>query len=145
MPGNVFRGIIEDIEFADDRRIIVSVLTDEHAAERLCYLTTTGRVSGNPHEIEIWFARDRGDRIFMLSGGGRNRDWVLNLINNPAVTVRIAGSTYTGAARPIEGEDQDPRARQKLDAKYHDWTEGQALTDWAQRSFPVEIDLLEAL
>ena len=28
----------------------------EHAAEQYCYLTTTGRVSGRPHEIEIWFA-----------------------------------------------------------------------------------------
>ncbi len=25
------------------------------ATENYCYLTTIGRVSGNPHEIEIWF------------------------------------------------------------------------------------------
>jgi hypothetical protein len=26
------------------------------ADEEFCYLTTTGRVTGRPHEIEIWFA-----------------------------------------------------------------------------------------
>lgn len=28
------------------------------AAESVAYLTTTGRVSGKPHAIEIWFALD---------------------------------------------------------------------------------------
>ena len=28
----------------------------EHAGEQFCYLTTTGRVTGRPHEVEIWFA-----------------------------------------------------------------------------------------
>ncbi|PLS79406.1 MAG: nitroreductase family deazaflavin-dependent oxidoreductase, partial [Chloroflexi bacterium] len=26
---------------------------DAYAAERFCYLTTTGRISGKPHAIEI--------------------------------------------------------------------------------------------
>src|SRR5215210_3089845 len=26
------------------------------AEENFCYLTTTGRITGRPHEIEIWFA-----------------------------------------------------------------------------------------
>ncbi len=26
------------------------------ADEDVCYLTTTGRISGHPHTIEIWFA-----------------------------------------------------------------------------------------
>src|ERR1051325_2737939 len=34
-----------------------------------CYLTTTGRTSGNPHTIEIWFAL-HGDRVYLLAGGG---------------------------------------------------------------------------
>ena len=27
----------------------------KHADDNYCYLTTTGRKSGSPHEIEIWF------------------------------------------------------------------------------------------
>jgi deazaflavin-dependent oxidoreductase (nitroreductase family) len=121
----------------------VTTLSAAHAAERLCYLTTTGRITGKPHEIEIWFARGDGDRIYMLSGGGRNRDWVLNLIANPAVCVRIDGTTYRGAATPIDGHPEEPRARRLLAAKYQSWSEGQPLSDWATRSFPVAIDLRE--
>ena len=120
----------------------MTVLAKEHAGERLCYLTTTGRVTGNPHEIEIWFAQGDGDRIYMLSGGGRNRDWVLNLIANQAVQVRIDGTTYTGTATPIDSHDEEPRARRLLAAKYQNWSEGEPLSDWATRSFPVAIDLV---
>lgn len=121
----------------------MTTLTDEHAAMRLCYLTTTGRVTGNPHEIEIWFARGEGDRIYMLSGGGRNRDWVLNLIANSTVSVRIDGTTYSGSASPspIDGHDEELTARRLLAAKYQSWSPGQPLSDWATRSFPVAIDL----
>ena len=93
----------------------MATLSPTHAAERLCYLTTTGRVTGKPHEIEIWFARpaDGGDRIYMLSGGGRNRDWVLNLIANPRVSVRIAGTTYYGTATPLDNHPEDPLARRQ--------------------------------
>ena len=116
-------------------------LSAQHAAERLCYLTTTGRITGKPHEIEIWFAHAAGGRIYMLSGGGRKRDWVLNLIANPAVHVRIDGVTYPGTATPIDGQPEEPRARQMLAAKYQNWSAGQPLSDWATRSFPVAIDL----
>lgn len=36
--------------------------------QSFCYLTTIGRVSGEPREIEIWFGLD-GDTLYMLSGG----------------------------------------------------------------------------
>ena len=31
-------------------------LNERLAGQQYCYLTTTGRVSGNAHEIEIWFS-----------------------------------------------------------------------------------------
>jgi hypothetical protein len=44
-----------------------------------CYLTTTGRVTGQPRTIEIWFAL-HGRILYMLAGGGRNAQWVQNLV-----------------------------------------------------------------
>ena len=35
----------------------------------------------------------------------------------------------------------DLLARRLLDAKYHGWSEGRALTGWAQTALPVAIDL----
>jgi deazaflavin-dependent oxidoreductase (nitroreductase family) len=121
----------------------MALLSPDHALQLLCYLTTTGRVTGKPHEIEIWFAQADGerDRIYMLSGGGRNRDWVLNLIASPAVSVRIDGATYPGTATPIDSHPEEPLARQLLAAKYQNWFPGQPLSDWATRSFPVAVDL----
>ncbi len=68
------------------------------AEEDYCYLTTTGRVTGNPHGIEIWFGA-RGNSIYLLSGNGRGSDWVKNLLKNPQVTVRILKTTFCGYPR----------------------------------------------
>ena len=38
-----------------------------NADDDFCYLTTTGRVTGEPHEIEIWFAVD-GDTALPALG-----------------------------------------------------------------------------
>src|SRR5437762_12235586 len=54
------------------------------ADEDFCYLTTTGRVSGKAHTIEIWFAL-HDNTVYMLSGGGEKSDWVKNLRHQPDV------------------------------------------------------------
>ena len=36
--------------------------------EEYCYLTTKGRKTGNPHEIEIWFVLHE-NVIYLMSGG----------------------------------------------------------------------------
>ena len=51
---------------------------DELNKEQFCYLTTTGRVSGLPREIEIWFGIS-GSTLYMLSGGREQSDWVKNI------------------------------------------------------------------
>ena len=46
------------------------------AGEAYCYLTTTGRVTGEPHTIEIWFGMpEDGRAVYLLSGGGDRSDW----------------------------------------------------------------------
>ena len=105
-----------------------------------CYLTTRGRVTGDPHEIEIWFALDEST-LFMLSGGGSVSDWVQNLQAAPSVTVRVRGRTYHATARVLEhGTDEDARARQLVYEKYQPRYSG-SLDDWRERSLPVAIDV----
>src|SRR5439155_1739998 len=76
------------------------------AEEAYCYLTTTGRVSGQPREIEIWFGLE-SSTLYMLSGGGERSDWVKNLIENAEVRVRIASRTFDGRARIVSDVDQE--------------------------------------
>src|SRR4051794_22993178 len=107
--------------------------------ESYCYLTTTGRVSGEPREIEIWFALD-GSTLYMLSGGRDRSDWVRNLLREPRVTVRIGERSFDGRARVVEDPDEEARARQQVFGKYSPTYSGD-LTDWRQRSLPIAVDL----
>lgn len=108
-------------------------------AEEYCYLTTTGRVSGRPHEIEIWFGMQDGT-LYLLAGN-HDSDWVKNLRNNPAVAVRIAKRTFTGTARLVNDPEEDWLARNLVAEKYQEWEEGKTLSAWARTALPVAIDL----
>lgn len=110
------------------------------SAEEYCYLTTTGRVTGKPHEIEIWFAV-HGNTLHLMAGGKYEADWVKNLIKNPSVHVRIADHTFTGTARLVTDSNEDKKARYALAEKYHEWEEGRTLSQWARTALPVAIDI----
>jgi deazaflavin-dependent oxidoreductase (nitroreductase family) len=107
--------------------------------EDFCYLTTTGRVTGRPHRIEIWYAAaPERDTIYLLAGGREHSDWVRNLMQAPACTVEIAGTTYAGAARILSGTDEGTRARDLVHDKY---ARSDELAAWRAESLPVAIDL----
>jgi deazaflavin-dependent oxidoreductase (nitroreductase family) len=110
------------------------------AGEDYCYVTTTGRVTGRPHEIEIWFGVE-GGTLYLLSGGGDKSDWVRNMRRRPQVTVRIRKHTFAGRARLVRDEAEDATARRLLAGKYQRWREGRKLSEWARTALPVAIDL----
>jgi deazaflavin-dependent oxidoreductase (nitroreductase family) len=109
------------------------------AIEDFCYLTTTGRVSGRPHTIEIWFALE-GATLHMLSGGRDRSDWVRNLRRKREVTVRIAESQLEGIARIVEDPAEDEAARRLLLDKYRERYGGD-LTEWGRTALPVAVDI----
>lgn len=111
----------------------------QYIDDDFCYLTTTGRVSGRPHTIEIWFAL-RGPALYMLAGGRHSSDWVKNLLRQPEASVRLREKTYPGRARVLEPGAEDALARRLVVEKYqprHD----EDLSDWRQRALVVAIDL----
>jgi deazaflavin-dependent oxidoreductase (nitroreductase family) len=111
------------------------------AAEQYCYLTTVGRVTGNPHTIEIWFAAPPGgDKLYMLSGGQARSDWVKNIGRNPQVQVRVDGETFLGRARVIEDGDEEREARLLVVKKYYG-RDSVNDTGWEAESLPVAVDL----
>jgi deazaflavin-dependent oxidoreductase (nitroreductase family) len=113
------------------------------ADDAFCYLTTRGRVSGAPHEIEIWFALD-GWTLYLMSGGGDASDWARNLRADPAVTVRLRDVRYDATARVVErGTVEDALARRLVYEKYEPGYSG-SLESWRERSLPVAVDLLAA-
>jgi deazaflavin-dependent oxidoreductase (nitroreductase family) len=114
-------------------------LSAELAALDFCYVTCTGRTTGRPHRIEIWFAADPDhDTIFMMSGGRDRADWVRNLVASPRCTVEIGDLRFVGYARVIEGSDEDEPARALVHDKY---AHGDDLASWRATALPIAIDL----
>ena len=118
-----------------DRRMSI----EELDAQDYCYLTTTGRVTGLPREIEIWFAL-RDGRLYMLSGGRDRSHWVKNIKKTPAVSLRIGDEHLHGTARVLDGGDEDRLARRLLVEKYRP-RDSSDLNDWGRTSLPVVVDL----
>jgi deazaflavin-dependent oxidoreductase (nitroreductase family) len=112
----------------------------ELADAEYCYLTTTGRRTGNPHEIEIWFGTEQGV-VYLLSGGGGNADWVRNLQADSRVLLRIGTQAWETTARVVTDAGEEARARRLLAAKYQGWAEGQELSHWAATALPVALDV----
>ena len=111
----------------------------ELAALDFCYVTTTGRRTGHPHTIEIWFAMD-GDTLYLLSGGGDVSDWVRNIRADGAVGLRLGDREYIARARVVEDADEQVRARTLVYEKYATRSSDD-LEDWRDQALPVAIEL----
>jgi deazaflavin-dependent oxidoreductase (nitroreductase family) len=117
-------------------------LNDELSTARdddFCYLTTRGRRTGRPHEIEIWFAL-AGRTLYLLSGGGDRSDWVRNLGAEPAVTMRVRDTTYTATARVVHDAEESERGRDLVFEKYQPRYSG-SLERWRRESLLIAIDV----
>ena len=111
------------------------------AEEDFCYLTTTGRVSGRPHTIEIWFALHE-QTLYMLSGGRDKSDWVKNALQTPTVQMKINSTIFNGTARPITDTEEDALARKIVFEKYVPRSNDD-LVDWSRTSLPIAVDIAE--
>lgn len=112
----------------------------DSASLPVCYLTTVGRTSGQPHRIEIWFL-PCGQDVYLLSGNGTSADWVRNLRASSGVVLELPGqrpTPYVGLV--LDGaEGAAPEIRQAMDARYQGWTPGSPLSGWAKASTVVRL------
>ena len=118
---------------------------DDQGEPPFCYLTTLGRVSGRPHTIEIWFAR-QGRTLYLLSGGGDRSDWVRNLLLWPEVTVRIGRrdtAELPGRARVVEPRSEEDELARHLVATKYQPSYGGDLSGWRRSALPIAVDLLD--
>ena len=57
------------------------------------YLTTTGRVTGQPRKIEIWFT-EHGAHFYLVAER-KSANWVRNIQSQPQVKVRVGDADST--------------------------------------------------
>jgi deazaflavin-dependent oxidoreductase (nitroreductase family) len=95
------------------------------ADKQILYLTTIGRTTGLPREIEIWFVV-WCERLYLFAETGEATGWVKNIRRNPKVTVRI-GEWHTDATARVLDRHIDCKlwnqVAQIADRKYG-WGEG---------------------
>ena len=89
------------------------------------YLTTTGRRSGRPRRIEIWFTRHAG-RYYLIAEHGLRAGWVQNLLADPAVRARVGTRSFRARARVVErGAERELVATVRmLSAAKYGWGDG---------------------
>ncbi len=97
------------------------------AGERFLYLTTTGRVSGLPRTIEIWFVEHAG-RYYVVAENRERAQWVQNIARDPAVYFRVGtrsepGPDVPARARVVREEDLTREVSALMNAKYG-WSDG---------------------
>lgn len=72
-------------------------------------ITTTGRKTGLPRRIEIYFHQFDGD-YYLTGRPGRRRDWEANIEANPDFVLHLKGDVK--ADIPVRGETEpDPEVR----------------------------------
>ena len=108
-------------------------------SDRVIDITTTGRSSGAPRRIEIWFHNLDG-RIY-ITGSPGTRSWYANLRAHPDFTFHLKQSVLVdlpARARPISDEAE---RREVVTALHARLDVGGTLEQWLAGSRLVEVEL----
>ncbi len=102
-------------------------MPDRESLSRLPYLyvTTRGRVTDLPREIEIWFVAAEGN-LYILAEHFHNAQWVRNIAKDPRVRVRLGDCEFGASARALDpAEDgEEWRTAQRLAREKYGWGDG---------------------
>jgi deazaflavin-dependent oxidoreductase (nitroreductase family) len=100
-------------------------MSDISAELPVLYLTTMGRTSGLPRQIEIWFVTT-GGRYYLLAEHFRRANWVRNIECNPRVQLRVGEHDREATARVLDetADSETWRLAQDLARRKYGWGEG---------------------
>ncbi|HKX17370.1 MAG TPA: nitroreductase family deazaflavin-dependent oxidoreductase [bacterium] len=89
------------------------------------YVTTTGRKSGRPHEVEIWFIVHNG-AFYIFAEWFHRADWVRNIAQNPSVRGRVGERAFDATAQALDQarDAAEWNAAQDLARAKYGWGDG---------------------
>ena len=92
--------------------------------EQYLYLTTLGKKTGLPRQIEIWFTAHQG-RFYVIAEHATSK-WVQNVEAHPEAEVRIHEQKFPVRARAISSatEAELHQTVAKLSQDKYGWSEG---------------------
>ena len=107
-------------------------------------LTTTGRRTGKPHLVELWFAFKYG-KVY-LSHEGMETDWMKNIKKHHEVSFEIGGIRLTGKGRSLtDGTSETWIGKVALYEKYYGKAAKAVIADWFSLSKLIVIEELAEL
>jgi len=100
-------------------------MTGPEPESQFLYLTTTGRISGLPREIEIWFVQFAG-RYYILAEHFHKTQWVQNIIHNSRVRFRVGDREFDATARVLDETRDKPEweLARRLEQEKYGWSDG---------------------
>ena len=101
------------------------MIKKERPTEQFLYLTTTGRISGQPREIEIWFVESEG-KLYILAEHFHAAQWVKNIERNPRVQVHVGDQSFAATARVLNSDRDEGiwQTAQRLAREKYGWGDG---------------------
>ena len=111
------------------------------AQDTLIDITTTGRKTGRPRRIEIWF-HDQDGRI-LITGSPGPRGWYVNVVANPRFTWHFKQSLkrdVAAEARPITDEAERRAVFERM-LQVEARMAHVDVDDWTKRSPMVDVEL----
>jgi len=80
-------------------------------------ITVTGRKSGRPVSIPVWFVSD-DDKLYLLPVKGSDTQWYKNVLKNPSLRIDAGGSDAELKAVPITDAEPVASVVEKFRGKY---------------------------
>ena len=80
-------------------------------------ITVTGRKSGRPISIPIWFVFDN-DTLYLLPVKGSDTQWYKNVLKNPSIRIEARNAKAELKATPVTDPAQVKSVVEKFRGKY---------------------------
>ena len=93
--------------------------------EQFLYLITTGRKTGAPREIEIWFTQLER-RYYLIAEHREKANWVQNILHQPRISFRISNQRFSGTGRIVDEatEHELLKSVRALSEQKYGWSDG---------------------
>ncbi len=136
----------------DEVRQALAIDPASNTEQRTIDITTTGRTSGRPRRIEIWFYRFEGSIYLSGMPGPRRRDWLANLTAEPRFTFHLKHGVVAdlpAVATVIIDRQERRRVLAEFVREFNDRhaTDGEPqaeLEDWVERSPLARVSFVDA-
>jgi len=95
----------------------INAMKNRLSRSREINITVTGRKSGRPISIPVWFVLENGT-LYLLPVSGSDTQWYKNVLKNPSIRIEAGGAEAELKVAPVTDAKQVSSVVEKFRAKY---------------------------